>query len=176
MIYFSKDTIQSKASEYKINIESSTETKLLGLKDFFPFELWIGYFLEKQGYKLKSNIVYQDNMSTIKMERNGHNFCTRNSRHIDLRFFRQRQSRQKINYVTSLFYRRNAVRLQYETAPRKDINKFRNLIMIWADISILRNDDKDVNDDVSTSKEHAGNEDRIVKNKNQKIGPKKINR
>ena len=36
---------------------------------------------------MKNNPVYQDNMSTIKMLKNGRNSCTGNSRHINVRYF-----------------------------------------------------------------------------------------
>ena len=36
---------------------------------------------------VKKKTIYQDNESTIKMERNGRNFCTGNSRHIDILYF-----------------------------------------------------------------------------------------
>ena len=43
-------------------------------------------FMEEQGYPLKI-VLYQDNQSTIKMEKNGQNSCTGNSRHIKIRYF-----------------------------------------------------------------------------------------
>ncbi len=33
--------------------------------------LWTRYFLEAQGYTISANIVYQDNMSTLSLEKNG---------------------------------------------------------------------------------------------------------
>ena len=44
-------------------------------------------FLEKQGYKMSKNILMQDNKSAMKLEENGRNSCTGNSRHIDIRYF-----------------------------------------------------------------------------------------
>jgi len=40
-----------------------------------------------QGNEIKGNVVYQDNKSAILMEINGRNFCTGNSRHINIRYF-----------------------------------------------------------------------------------------
>ena len=40
-----------------------------------------------QGYEIKDNVVYQDNISAILMENNGRNSCTGNSRHIHIRCF-----------------------------------------------------------------------------------------
>ena len=36
---------------------------------------------------MKKKLLFQDNESTIKMEVNGRNSCTGNSRHVDIRFF-----------------------------------------------------------------------------------------
>ena len=44
-------------------------------------------FMSEQGYKIKDNMLYQDNQSTILMLKNGRNSCTGNSRHIDIRYF-----------------------------------------------------------------------------------------
>ena len=43
--------------------------------------------MHEQGYKLKHNILFQDNESAIRMERNGRNLCTGNSRHISICYF-----------------------------------------------------------------------------------------
>jgi hypothetical protein len=44
-------------------------------------------FFGAQGYKIKQNILFQDNESVIKMETNGRNSCTGNSQHIDIKYF-----------------------------------------------------------------------------------------
>ena len=44
-------------------------------------------FMNAQGYEIKNNTVYQDNQSAMKMETNGRNSCTRNSWHINVRYF-----------------------------------------------------------------------------------------
>ena len=43
--------------------------------------------MNAQGYIIKENIVYQDNKSAIKMEKNGRNSCTGNSRHVSIQYF-----------------------------------------------------------------------------------------
>ena len=43
--------------------------------------------MKEQGYDIEKNVVYQDNQSAMKMEINGRNSCTGNSRHIDIRYF-----------------------------------------------------------------------------------------
>ena len=45
------------------------------------------YFLKHQGFELEVNVLYQDNQSAMKMEKNGRNSCTGNSRHVNIRYF-----------------------------------------------------------------------------------------
>ena len=71
----------------KINTKSSTEAELVGVSDYLPYNIWLTMFLEDQGYVLKSNVLYQDNQSAIKMEKNGRNSCTGNSRHVHIKYF-----------------------------------------------------------------------------------------
>ena len=74
-----------KSIKQKLNGKSSTETELIGMSDMLPHTLWLSYFLENQGYIIKNNILYQNNQSAIKLEKNGRNSCTGNSRHIAIR-------------------------------------------------------------------------------------------
>ena len=79
--------IHAKSSKQKINTKSSTEAELVGVSEYLPYNLWFLNFLEHQGYPVQSNILYQDNESAIRMEKNGRNSCTGNSRHINIRYF-----------------------------------------------------------------------------------------
>ena len=49
--------------------------------------MWCKYFLEAQGYTVESNILYQDNKSTILLAKNGRMSAGKNSKHIKNRFF-----------------------------------------------------------------------------------------
>ena len=40
-----------------------------------------------QGYELKKKFLYQDNQLAMKLEINGRNSCTSNSRHISISYF-----------------------------------------------------------------------------------------
>ena len=40
-----------------------------------------------QGYDIKKNILFRDNQSAIKMEKNGKKSCTGKSRHIGIHYF-----------------------------------------------------------------------------------------
>jgi len=91
--------IHTKSSKQKINAKSSTEAELVGVSEYLPFHIWLTNFLEYQGYNFKNKILYQDNQSAMKMEVNGRNSCTGNSRHIDIRYFfvKDRVESGKIN-------------------------------------------------------------------------------
>ena len=86
-ISFGHDAVHSKASNQNINVKSSTECELMGLSEYVSYSLWLGYFLDEQGYKLKSNLIHQDNQSVMKMEVNGRTSCTRNPRHVNIKYF-----------------------------------------------------------------------------------------
>ena len=57
------------------------------MAEYLPYNIWFLHFMRAQGYKIRSNTIYQDNKSAILMERNGRNSCTGNSRHINVRYF-----------------------------------------------------------------------------------------
>ena len=49
-------------------MKSRTEAKLVGADDASSLILWTKIFLEAQRYKVKQNILYQDNKSTILLQ------------------------------------------------------------------------------------------------------------
>ena len=57
------------------------------MSEYLPYNIWIRNFLIEQGYEVNENTMFQDNQSAIRMEINGRNSCTGNSRHIDIRYF-----------------------------------------------------------------------------------------
>ena len=63
-------------------------------------------FMSKQGYKIKDNVLYQDNKSAILMLKNGRNSCTGNSRHNDIIHFfvkdRIEKKEIRVEYCPSL--------------------------------------------------------------------------
>jgi hypothetical protein len=64
--------------------------------------LWTKRFLEWQEFVVKLNIIYQDNTSTIKLERNGKESSGKRTRHFDIKYF----------YVTDLISR-DEVEIEY---------------------------------------------------------------
>ena len=63
--------IQANSSKQKLNTRSSCDAELVGNDDAATKILWTRYFMEAQGYKVRQNIVYQDNKSTIQLLKNG---------------------------------------------------------------------------------------------------------
>ena len=71
----------------KLNVKSSTEGESVGTDDTLPQVLWTNYFLKAQGFKSKGTVMYQDNMSTMLMLKNGKASTTRRTKHINVRYF-----------------------------------------------------------------------------------------
>ena len=60
---------------------------MIGIDDALPQVLWTRYFMEAQGYKVKENIIMQDNVSAMKLEKNGRASSSRKTNHINIRYF-----------------------------------------------------------------------------------------
>ena len=59
------------STKQKLNTRSSTETKLVAVDDTMPLLLWARNFLQSQTGRYNDTILYQDNQSTILLEKNG---------------------------------------------------------------------------------------------------------
>ena len=82
-----KGAIYSTSVRQKLNTKSSTEAELVGVDDLMPMILWTRQFMEGQGYTITDNIVYQDNQSSMLLERNGQRSSSKRTRHLDIRYF-----------------------------------------------------------------------------------------
>lgn len=60
---------------------------MIAADDMLSKVLWMKHFLEAQGHQIKANIVYQDNLSAIKLEMNGKESSGKRTRHFDIKFF-----------------------------------------------------------------------------------------
>ena len=137
------------STKQKINTKSSTEAELVGVDDTMALNLWCYYFLQWQGHhaigsddpsskdnepsavKLgHTNVLFQDNMSSIKLEQNGRASSSKRTRHINIRYFaitdRVRSGEVTIQYRPTL-----DMIGDYYTKPLQGnlFRKFRNLIM-----------------------------------------------
>ena len=66
-----KGAIYSGSWKQRLVACSSTESELIGVYDVLPQVLWTKQFLEEQGWLDSTTVVYQDNTSSILLEKNG---------------------------------------------------------------------------------------------------------
>ena len=59
----------------------------MGVNDSMGQVLWTRYFLEAQGYNVEDSIIYQDNSSSILLEKNGKSSSSKRTRHMNIRYF-----------------------------------------------------------------------------------------
>ena len=79
--------IVSFSNKQTLNTKSSTETELLGVDDSLLQVLRSMYFTEAQGYSIDQNIMFQDNMATMRLEANSSFSSSKRTKHIKVRYF-----------------------------------------------------------------------------------------
>ena len=57
---------------------------MVGVDDLMPQILWMQYFLEDQGFKVSDDIVYQDNQSSMKLEKHRQASSGKQTWHINI--------------------------------------------------------------------------------------------
>ena len=82
LLTFGKGAATSTSIKQKVPSKSSTESELIGLHDKSSDILWTRHFLEAQGYTVSTNIVYQENMSTLSLAKNGFISSSKRTKHI----------------------------------------------------------------------------------------------
>jgi hypothetical protein len=136
---FGTGIIHGKASKQRLNTKSSTKTEVVGASNYLPYNMWMQHFMEAQGYTLDENLYYQDNQSAMRMEKNGRNLCTGNSRHIHIRFFfiKDQVDGKKLRIV---YCPTGKMLADYFTKPLQGrlFHLFRAVIMGWAHIDTLK--------------------------------------
>jgi hypothetical protein len=95
-----KGFVYSISIRQKLTTKSSTEAELVGVDDVMPQVLWTRQFMGGQGYKIKDNIVYQDNQSAMLLENNGQQSSTKQTHHLNIRYFFVTDSRIKAKQLT----------------------------------------------------------------------------
>ncbi|CAJ1938572.1 unnamed protein product [Cylindrotheca closterium] len=76
--------MQAMSKKQKLNSRSSTHAELIGVDNAITQELWTRMFMEEQGYPIEKNILYQDNMSCILLEKNGRSSAGKRSRSLNI--------------------------------------------------------------------------------------------
>ena len=132
--------LNTMSAKQKLNTKSSTEAEVIGASDYLPKNIWAVLFLEAQGHHLDNNIFFQDNLSAMKLERNGLRSCGQKSRHIDVRHFwimdRIRSGDIDLRHCPT-----EDMLADYFTKPLQGaaFQRFRSVIMGWKPISTLFN-------------------------------------
>jgi hypothetical protein len=96
------------STKQKLNTRSSTETEVVGVDDCMPAMLWTRLFMEAQNYGVHESILYQDNKSSILLEKNGKSSSSKRTKHINVRYF----------FVTDRIEKRD---LSLEWCPTEDM-------------------------------------------------------
>jgi hypothetical protein len=87
MMTMGKGVVYATSTRQKLNTRSSTEAELVGMHDVLPQVIWTRYFIMSQGYDGAESVVYQDNQSSILLEKNGRMSSGKRTRHINIRYF-----------------------------------------------------------------------------------------
>ena len=66
---------------------SSTESEVVRVHDVLPQLLWTAYFLKAQGVHVDESILYQDNLSSILLEKNGKWSSMKRTHHMNIQYF-----------------------------------------------------------------------------------------
>jgi hypothetical protein len=74
-------------TKHKLNTRSSTETDIVGADDFMPAICWTRYFMKAQGYGIKDNVLFEDNKSSVLLEKNGKASSSKRTKHINIWYF-----------------------------------------------------------------------------------------
>ncbi len=125
-----KGSVYSSSIKQKLNTKSSTESELVAADNNMPQLLWTKYFLEAQGHKINKSMLYQDNQSSMLLEKNGKSSSGKRTRHINVRYFFTKD-RQDSGEVDIQYCPTEEMVADYFTKPLQGakFRKFRKLIM-----------------------------------------------
>jgi hypothetical protein len=82
-----KGSLYSTSVKQKLMTCSLTEAEVVAVHDVIPQMLWTAYFLKGQDIHVPDSILYQDNMSAMLLEKNGRASTSKQSRHMNIRYF-----------------------------------------------------------------------------------------
>ena len=113
-----KGAMQTISTKQKINTKSSTDVELVGADDVWSYILRTKWFLEEQGYGMKNNTLYQDNTSTMFLEKYGKESSSQRTRYINTKYF----------FITDCIKREE---LDVEYCPMSDKSSYYSLNYFW---------------------------------------------
>jgi hypothetical protein len=87
LMMLGKGAAISSSNKMNYNTQSSIETELVSLHDKLPDIMWTRYFVECLGYDINECLVFQDNMSTLLLEKNGWISSSKQTKHIKAKYF-----------------------------------------------------------------------------------------
>jgi hypothetical protein len=69
--------------------------------DFTPEICWTWHFMKAQGYGIKDNVLFQDNKSSVLLEKNGKDLSSKHTKNINIRYFfiTNRVSKEEVSVV-----------------------------------------------------------------------------
>jgi hypothetical protein len=88
-------------TKQKLNTRSSTETEIVGADDFMPVICWTRYFMKAQRYGVKYKVLFQDNNSSILLEKNGKASSSKRTKYINIQYFfiTDRVSKEEVSVI-----------------------------------------------------------------------------
>ena len=137
-ISFGWGVVLTKCQKQKLNVKSSTEGEIVGVSDYLPNMIWGRMFIEAQGYPMEELILYQDNQSAIKIEKNGKKSSGQKTKHMDNRYFwikdRLESEKIKVVYCPTL-----QMLADFFTKPLQGtlFKKFRDVVLGYVHIDTL---------------------------------------
>lgn len=119
-----------RSTKQKLNTTSSTESEIVGAADYLPNTVWLMKFLENQGYEVKSSVLYQDNQSVIRLEKNAQRSSSRRTRHLDIKYFWVRD-RLRTEGIEVIYCPTDSMVAEYFTKPLQGaiFRKLRDIVM-----------------------------------------------
>ena len=152
LLTFGLGATVSMSTKQKINTKSSTEAELVAVDDTLPHNIWCRNFLHEQGYHAQgnrndeakflghTNILYQDNTSSIRLETNGRGSCSKRTRHLNVRYFLVTDKLKNKEISSIIHCPTDDMLADYFTKPKQGsaFKKFRNAIMGLTDAEYIR--------------------------------------
>jgi hypothetical protein len=87
LVTFGAGAVASSSNKQKCNTKSLSKTEIIALHDKLSDVIWIRYFVECQGYDINEFIIFQENMSTLSLEKNGRMLSSKLTKHIKAKYF-----------------------------------------------------------------------------------------